>query len=826
VATDPLTDNHGTATGGAGGTGGAGQFGATPISGGAGGAGGNANAEVSATNNGGPFYQQLSLFGTAFGGAGGSGGAPYASPAGGLGGSGGAGGNATAHGSLAEWGELQIVARGGNAGAGVGPGSIGGDGGTAEATAHLTSATAQPAGQVLMSQIGGDGGAGVAHGGRGADSYLLNGASADLDDSTGFTNVTLLQNAQGGNGGDGPGSRGGDAVSLIDVHSGDAALVLDVSASAGGAINHSGLGQPARGGDAVAGVVAVGRGSIDMHVDVSPGGAFGPGAVQGTAAFSRVSGTSDSYVKIETDKFGSVTDGVGAATHAENVADAHAPQIVLIQKAFGQTGFLGGGEASSVMRYTEENLGTSLHAVAQGGLSQPGTATSKIAGASAVADGANTGEISTLAEAMGGYVVRDPENFEEFGTGADGGDTSAEATAVGHLFVTAESHSTGAGGDNSPEAGGFAGNGGNGTSRATAVGLPTSAPPFDGAIVTATAFASGGPAGLDPSASFGGPLGFSGHGGNADGAAVALATETPAIARTYASGGTPAYDQFDQVFLGGYGSARGTSEAMGPSDVAAVTDVFGAGEMFASSRATATGVVSRVDVAATLHSTGVEGRGTFFETLAAQHSGLTISNHSITAPSERGIFALANPAQADAAGFVAGHTPFVTSLSQGATVLGQGGFSMQGSGHDYSADVSFLFRSGGLGAGGSLDFGFLSPQASGLGFDSLHVELDANSSVLYDHTFSNVAAALAALDDLVISVFAPGTAPEAILVSLHVDAVFSSGSSSDAFGAKFVMLGTVPEPGVWPLLAIALAGLVLRTRESRPSRPARTARTR
>jgi hypothetical protein len=820
VQPGPGADNdHSTATGGTGGAGGAGGNGAAAAAaagnGGVGGVGGSATANTTVTL---PDHSAHAVS-TATGGAGGAGGQPGTPGSGGAPGSagnGGAGGSANASvfstststvpDSAISSATATATATGGGGGNATGAGSHGGAGGAAHAEATTQAFLGI---SDTVTQVGGRGGAGD-FAGRGGDSSLED--ASHFDPNT--INVFVGQMATGGAGGNGRDSRGGDAHSAIHTHLIDAGSVLEeISAVGGNAISGA---EGARGGDASASGFIRDDSTSDpnnfsdlvLTVSAVGGLASGAGSHGGSAsvAASRVEAGGDrGGAEVQLGVVGGSGE-TGADAVLDNAASGEgARQVVLRQMATGGNGIARAGSAVNRLDYATSTAELSLTALATGGSgSAPSLAdgTPQITGdASVEADGAGDHLVTITTNALGGNANA---RGSSGGNGWDGGDATASAHGLSsandpNLVTAVEVTVTGAarggdGGAASNAALATGGRGGDGTSSSAGeVSFATE--------ITVTDQARGGAGGAGPAA--GG--GQSGGGGDAHSSAVAsgsLATRAFAtsIATAGVGGNTGAANS-----LGHFGAA--SSDAVARADGNAIAFAYTHHGTDPTAHATAL-TNTRVSELETSYSLAGQVPGTFAaEALLGTglaRGGVDLQQSGVTG----GIVALGLPGPSDVNSWTTG-SPNVRNALPGAQVLAVG--SLQGAATLGSGTGSLHLELGNsLAPGDKLYLAFLGTQASGIGFDVLHVQFDANAQTTFSADFASPSAAAGTLRDAVFLMGDSTSLGSAPLDGLLTYA-FSFSGTGNAYASDF-MLFTVPEPGATVLLLLTVAGFGLRRR--------------
>jgi hypothetical protein len=670
-----------------------------------------------------------------------------------------AGGNASSFVSAtSEYDAMASASVGGGIGGdGAGPGSIGGGAGSATGSAFASgvhSATAQ------LSVTGGGGGGGRGAAAPGGDIDLENVPIAESPNA-----VTVSQSAWGGDSRKGPGSRGGDARSVLTRNAVTSnALELDVFATGGYAGSPDGSG---RGGNATGAAEAIGSGSQSVTISATATGGdatTSPGDQGGSAVIELAHGHSDSgSVKVT----GSVTGGSGGSVGNsidlnDVVRGETSGALSLSESATGGNATEIAGDAASRLHESTSSQSLTLNVTAVGGsVRAAATAPSMThpGNAFAEADGANDqGDVVVGSVAMGGLS---PSAF------ADGGAGEAHATAT--------------------------------TSGASAHNAQ------------ATTIARAGP--------YPGPGALPGRSGSLLAVSTAMATGS-AFALSQAvsdfSDQNPGTTILDVT-------ARSTARA-GPTYYANAKAIATGltSTMLADATASAgtPGSQALSDLQTRQHSV-IDMRAQVTEGAATASSLRTVSRVGGAESLSEAVSRLLPESSVggyvsgvDAAGspWVAGNPNVIDSLGSHGSVLAEGLIGSKTGGGDWSVTETFVLDHSTHQHFIADDFrlGFLDPSFPALGLDLLGVHISVDGHAVADMSFTSGAAAQAALDDVVIpidpSLVSSSLSPE-LVVQFDVHSSGSSGLLSN-----FVVMAnvTVPEPPFWLLVSIGTTLVMIR----------------
>ena len=786
VSTSIDYSNQANATGGTGGAGGAGGAGLPPGAnggaGGTGGAGGAASASSSVTTD-----QDIQVYMNAIGGDGGAGGAGGDASSGGVlgpAGAGGPGGAATAELDVTTTGDqtsgdLTAFAQGGTGGASP---LAGGDGGTATARA---AGTASDTGGVfvLAIQRGGNGGASETAAGRGADSTMVDAVSGDGE---------LVQNATGGNGGEGPGSRGGDARSELTVDGGSHGFSLGSYAYGGSASSPDGSpAGAARGGDATASVLGVDHDGRFLGISGGAygGGARGPNSQPGEVSLSVIGqSTAGGFVHV----FGEAVGGsgrVGGSVALDNAVTGATTGVLSIeQTAQGGDGSELTGSASSRLHQSGSWESLSLIANGHAGYGLYGTpvGNNPTEGATgfAQADAVNDAG-GAYAEANGFGAYRGDGS-----DGAGGGDGEAHANATGATGATAIAYAGGGAAYSSGAA--PAGNPGNALASASAISSGTTEVFSNATAIGGTTYTAG-----DPSARGG----IAHAEATASGAGTSLVHALALASLINDSGVSLAT-----------GSTSAHSAATGPGLLIATAESVGASSL-ADSRASSTGGVRENTIELT-----PRGPQEFKYPGVASEADFRL-NYALNRADYLGNFegfktyTLVNalPDAGEVAQVVADNPTVLAGVASASQLLGLG---IVTGADGFEGTTSLTFERALLGASGIIEVGFVDAAIPAAGFERLELQLELDGEQFADLQFTDASLAASALHD-VIYAFKPGANGDplsTLVVRYILDLEGNPDATFDevAFASDFVVFsGPVPEPAVSELFAAALLALTL-----------------
>jgi hypothetical protein len=786
TSTDP--SNDATATGGAGGSGGLGGLGvpagASSGNGGAGGAGGGATASSSSST----ASDDANALSLAYGGAGGPGGigGGAGDSTAGAAGAGGAGGAASSQASAVSSASpanayAEADAIGGKGGGSQGAGGVGG---IATASAYARADSGDAAARAF--QQGGDGGVGGVTAGRGQDSVLVDAASGDAPGV-----LELDQYAQGGAGGEGPGSRGGDARSELSAErSSGTGLTLSVATLGGTASSPDGSpADAARGGNATAIADAVDHvgALVQVFGSAEAGSAFGPNSQVGQASLS-VHGASTAGGDVIAQ--GYMAGGSGTAGGSVELVDAVSGEttgsLTLGQYVQGGSGTELAGSASSRLHRTGSFSALDVAANAVGGSATEGVSQ---------ADGGNAVAESMAANDAGGAHA---------GAGADGGNG---ASGVGSDGGTGESHSAAAtSGDghaavaDSYARGGWTFSDGALPGTAHSVSIATA---LGNSTVTATSTASGGVGNPGSNVFSGGGALAEATGSGAGSAAVVAQASATAGSSSAGVPSTQLGAAQAQALTSGLGFVSSTATTIGNASSSAQSEARSAGAVLASRAALAPlGPQSSVVGLGTDASFRAPSTQAGFDSLGLQ-----------------GFFtrAVVNaaPSAGDAASWVAGSSRVEDAVSHASQLHALGGLRAESG---VSGSLSLDFDGAALSADNLL-IGFVNPHVPFVGFDVLDVQISFAGSVVWDLSFATPGEAQAALGDALFAIDSADI-PSGV-ATLVVSWLFDGATSDLTFRSDVVVFSgsssPVPEPKAMVLLVAALVALI-RARGARAAR--------
>ncbi len=145
-----------------------------------------------------------------------------------------------------------------------------------------------------------------------------------------------------------------------------------------------------------------------------------------------------------------------------------------------------------------------------------------------------------------------------------------------------------------------------------------------------------------------------------------------------------------------------------------------------------------------------------------------------------------------------------------------GGYAADGSGASktHSATLTFAIDLTQVIPTMPLRFGFLDPVATGIGFDTLRLQIFKESISIFDQSFTSLATATSFFNDNVLN-FGAANAGVSGNLDLGMTMTYTSHTIGDSFALDFLV--AVPEPG--SLLLSALGGaFLLGLRRARPTR--------
>jgi len=699
-----------------------------------------------------------------------------------LAGTGGAGGSATGSASahatgsgmdpstgLSAFAQIQV-----NGGAGGQSASQGGLGGAASGQADAHSDVGDAS--AILTQIGGDGGASTVAAGRGHDSTLVNAVSGDAGGR-----LDLEQDASGGAGGNGPGSRGGDARSELGV-TGGGGFALSITANAVGGDASSPDGSAAgaaRGGDATVSVQGLDQTGALLEVmgTAAGGAAVGPNGTPGTPTLALVDGRSTAGGTIRA--YGEADGGDAANAGSVDLLDAvtgdTSGSLFLFQEAEGGSGSQQAGSASSRLDRAGTFSSLEVRTFAQGGSATAGAlpGSSPAAQGFAESDAHNDGgPVIASANAQGGdgSLVSGGSNAgraearASASSAGDGHDVEADATATGGLVLPPQ----------------------NGTAG---IGRPGDA------LATADAIAQGASSAFATSTATGGVGMFASGtaGGNAQAQTTATGTTGAVEADATAQAGISGALQADHP-----GVAQAQSLATGLALVTSQALAFGAASSSAQSSARSLGAVSRSDSALAL--SGPKPPAAVFlaaesdfrqgDTLerASEISGLGYDNlalvNALPNPSEAVTWAESSPQVRQALG----SAPQVLGLGLLSATTGvAGSVSLELDAHAFAPDES-------------LTVGFVAGTATLGAGDLLELEVSLDGKPIADRSFTTSEAAQVALADSLVEIGHAqlGGGPLDTLVVRYV--------STSGFSSRLIVFAA-PEAEPTLLVLAALASL-------------------
>lgn len=323
-------------------------------------------------------------------------------------------------------------AEAGDGGDGSGSG-IGGAAGIADAHAHAHSDEGPAFAGVTV--VAGRAGSGADAPARGADVVLVNRPAAE---STG--SVSLLQGAVAGSSPDGPGSRGGDARSVLTL---DRDGVRDITLQASAVGGSAGIGtaaDPGRGGDATVVVEGTGHGFANVTVTgyVAGGSAVGGGQI-GLATLESVVGRSDHGAVSVTGKVAGASGSNGSVDLDGVVTGSTTGSLSLDQEA--TAGFGTGNHASSRLHQSASVESLSLSTYAQGSygladslaINDAGPASAKAEGRSLTGDGTAQAQAETFGdghEVSASSIANGDGNANSSATGIAHGQAVSNVSAI------------------------------------------------------------------------------------------------------------------------------------------------------------------------------------------------------------------------------------------------------------------------------------------------------------------------------------------------------------------------------------------------------------
>jgi hypothetical protein len=180
-------------------------------------------------------------------------------------------------------------------------------------------------------------------------------------------------------------------------------------------------------------------------------------------------------------------------------------------------------------------------------------------------------------------------------------------------------------------------------------------------------------------------------------------------------------------------------------------------------------------------------------------------------------FVLGQPAAADVQAVLAGN-PTVGSAMSGTNPLAYGilgggyGGTVAGSSQMYTADLAFSLDITRIGGSGDLFVGLLDPVGTGVGFDSLQLQIFRENVTFEDQTFTSLAGALGYFDDHAFNLgdLSAGLSLDQIL-DIRLVLKLTSNDPGASFNVNLVA-SAVPLPPTLLIFATALLSLAVRVR--------------
>jgi len=214
--------------------------------------------------------------------------------------------------------------------------------------------------------------------------------------------------------------------------------------------------------------------------------------------------------------------------------------------------------------------------------------------------------------------------------------------------------------------------------------------------------------------------------------------------------------------------------------------------------------------------------GTYAFTVSEASFGETPTFQQALAQTSSGVdrqatLAYGLPDAAAGATWLAGSPRVQAAVENNGELLSVGLISGESYVRHSSSRISFEIDTTSLEGDESLYFGLLGVDSTGLGFNALHVQLEANGNTVFDESFSDSASANASLYDLIVATRIDGADVDGLVeMVVHMDLDFGAGSGNLAFAV--FSSSSVPEPSLIALFAcLAAAGGLARARRRVPS---------
>jgi hypothetical protein len=306
-------------------------------------------------------------------------------------------------------------------------------------------------------------------------------------------------------------------------------------------------------------------------------------------------------------------------------------------------------------------------------------------------------------------------------------------------------------------------------------------------------------------------------------AAAAGAGAVSSSATAYGGNGGATGGSFLHFGGGGGASAVASGQSTGSGSVdASATAYGGSGDFGGAATANATGVARTGNAQTNASATGGRGSGSvgsapgtaFAESDAKNASGEVLTTASSPGGSV-GTAAAAGSVSLDAADVGAGRAVSNAVLTGPGIAEGDmsGGYGGSGSSATYEATTTFDFTAS---KSEALDLNLLSDNFSGIGFDSLELQVTPLNGTTQTYTFSSLTGsegpeAFFAANPLPLGTISAGAQSS---VSLSYYLAFNAGTEAnvgDGFGFTYIadppLAGSAPETSTWVMMLLGSAGL-------------------